>query len=133
MRTPFHIRGDIRIGQPTSPSHEIDDHFVDDAHHGVVAHVVVGDLGRGVVSKDREPAPDPSNVVWSVIDQQVDVFGKAAGAVSDDGEAADQHIPRIGLVQGATDADKVFRLGCACFRSSICVIHASASSKLEKR
>ena len=37
------------------------------------------------------------------------------------------------ISKGATDADEVFRFGCACVRSSIWVIHASASSKLEKR
>ena len=53
--------------------------------------------------------------------------------MSHDGEAADQHVLRAGVVQGTTDADEVFRLRCACVRSIIWVIHASASSKLEKR
>ena len=44
-----------------------------------------------------------------------------------------QHVTSACVVQGATDADEVFRLGCACVRSIISLIHAAASSKLENR
>ena len=73
------------------------------------------------------------DILGGVIHQQVDVFCEAARAVRHDGEAADQHVTRAGVVQGAADADEVFRLRRSCVRSSILVIHASASSKLEKR
>jgi hypothetical protein len=73
------------------------------------------------------------DILGRFIDQEIDVFRETARAVSHDREAADEHVTRTGVVQGATDADEVFRFGCACVRSSIWVIHASASSKLEKR
>jgi hypothetical protein len=73
------------------------------------------------------------DILGSFIDQEIDVFRETARSVRHDGEAANQHVMRTGVVQGATDADEVFRLGCACVRSIIWVIHASASSKLEKR
>lgn len=50
-----------------------------------------------------------------------------------DSESADPHLARTRLVQGATDADEVFRFGGAGELIIIWVIHASASSKLEKR
>jgi hypothetical protein len=71
--------------------------------------------------------------VRRVIHQQIDVLGEPARAMCQDGEPANQHIPRAGVVQGAADADEVFRLRCSCVRLIILVIHASASSKLEKR
>lgn len=52
---------------------------------------------------------------------------------ADEGEAADQDVPCPGVVQRAADADEVFRLRRACVRRIVWVIHASASSKLEKR
>ena len=74
-----------------------------------------------------------SDILGRLIDQEIDVFRESARAVRDDGKAANQHVVRAGVVQGATDADEVFRLGCSCVRSIIWIIHASASSKLEKR
>ena len=75
----------------------------------------------------------PRDIVGRVVDQEIDVFRETACAVREDGEATDQHVASAGLVQGSADADKVFGLGRSCVRSSMLVIHASASSKLEKR
>ena len=71
--------------------------------------------------------------VGRVIDQEIDVLGETAGAMGDNSEAANQYVLRVGLVQGAADADDVFRLWCSSVCSVISIIHASASSKLEKR
>ena len=99
----------------------------------MIAYVAVGHLRGGVVGEDTEPVLYSRDVVGRIIDQEVDILREAAGAVGDDGEATDQHVFRAGLVQGAADTDDVFRLRCSSVRSVIWVIHASASSKLEKR
>jgi hypothetical protein len=95
-------------------------------------NVAVGHLGGGVVSEDTEALLHSGDIFWRLVDQEIDVFRETARPVSHDSEAADQHVVRTGIVQGAADAGEVFRFGCACVRSSILVIHASASSKLEK-
>ena len=130
---PFHVGRNIGVRQSTRPPHEIDDHLVHDANNGVFADVMVGHLGGGIVGEDREALLDAGDILGSVIDQEVDVFREAACPMRHDGKAANQHIPRAGVVQGAADSDEVFRFGCSCVRSSILVIHASASLKLEKR
>ncbi len=99
----------------------------------MIANVAVGHFGSGVVRQNAESLFDAGDILWRLIDQEIDVFRESACAVRDDGEATDQHVPRASVVQGATDADEVFRLWCSCVRSIIWIIHASASSKLEKR
>ena len=59
------------------------------------------------------------DIFGRLIDQEIDVFRETARSVRHDGEAADQHVTRTGVVQGATDSDEVFRLGCACVRSNL--------------
>jgi hypothetical protein len=73
------------------------------------------------------------DVVGSVVHEEIDVLGKAACAVGDHGEAADQQVTGAGLVQGPADADDVVGLRRSCAAIIILVIHASASSKEEKR
>jgi hypothetical protein len=99
----------------------------------VVANVALFNVSSGIVSEDRETALHPSDVLWRVIDQKVDVFGEPTCAMSQNGEAPDQDIPRASVVQRSADADEVFRLWRSCVVNSILVIHASASSKLMKR
>ena len=99
----------------------------------MIAHVAIFDLGGGVVGKDTEALLHAGHIRGRVIDEEIDVFGETARAVRHDGEAANQYVLCTGVVQGPADADEVFRLGRACVCSIIWVIHASASSKLEKR
>jgi hypothetical protein len=130
---PLHVRRYIRVRQPTGPSHEADDHFIDDANDDMIADIAVSHFGSDIVGQDREALLDAGDVFGRVIHQEVDVFREPACAMRHDRKSANQDIQRTGLVQGAADADKVFGLGRSCVRISIVVIHASASSKLEKR
>lgn len=106
---------------------------VDHAHDHVARDIVVLDLGGGVVLEHRERPLDARDVLRRVVDEQVDVLGEAARAVSDHGEAADQEVAGSGRFECPADPDDVFRLRRACVSVIVFSSHASASSNDENR
>jgi hypothetical protein len=101
--------------------------------HDVVPEIVIIYISSRVIGQDGQALLHQRHVLGRVVDEEVDVLGESARAVGEDGNPPDQHVARPGGVQGAAEADEVFRFWCSCVRSSILVIHASASSKLENR
>jgi hypothetical protein len=89
----------------------------------------VAGLGTGM----SRPIFTRPMLAGSVVHEEVDVLGEAAGPVSHDGKAADQQIPCACCVQRTTDADDVVRLRRPCCSAIILIIHASASSNEENR
>lgn len=77
----------------------------------------VDHFGGSVIGKDGEALLHERHILGRVVDEEVDVFGETARAVSEDGKAADWHIASPGGVQGAADADEVFRFWCSCVPS----------------
>lgn len=86
-----------------------------------------------VVFEHGECPLEPSDVLGSGIDEQVDVLRGALAAVQDDGEAADQDVAGPGLFEGAADASDVFDGWRADLWDIWILSHAWASSKLVNR
>jgi hypothetical protein len=68
----------------------------------VVPDIVIRHVSPGVICEDGESTFHPRNVLWSVLDQQVDVFGEPGGAVSDHGKSADEDVACPGRDYGTT-------------------------------
>ncbi len=131
---PLDLGGCLLVVDPTGPLEEIDDDLIRDPDHGVATHLVVFDqLGGPIRENRRQPSFDASHVLVAGIDQQVDVLGRPDVPVQNDGETADQDETGVGFDESSTDRDEVLDSWRARLRTSIDIIHSSASSKDRNR
>lgn len=127
------IGDDVAVCQPARAAHEVDDDLVSHADDLVALNVVIVHFVDGAIGEDAEADPDATDVLRTVVHEEVDVARRASAAVSDHGESADQDVARACLVERSADPEEVFDLWRTSVVAIVRVSQLSASSKLSKR
>lgn len=87
----------------------------------------------GVAAEEQLSSGCDSATEWIGVDKKIDVLGGSHVAVENDGEATDQDVARLLVVQRSAEGDEVFELRRARVATIIVIIHSSASSCVSKR